>query len=141
MRKTGILTTETLIENSRVPFAISQQLSKFAALLSKKRIAMPNYDYRCNDCGHEFEVFQSMSAPKLKKCPQKACGGKVERLLGTGAGLIFKGSGFYETDYRSESYKAGEKKAKESQSKTDNSKSESKSEKKKKTSKAKASKD
>ncbi len=65
---------------------------------------MPTYDYRCTACGHEFEAFQSMSAPVLKKCPK--CGkAKLERLIGTGAGIIFKGSGFYETDYRSDSYK------------------------------------
>lgn len=65
---------------------------------------MPTYDYACQACGHEFEEFQSMSAKPLKKCP--ACGkAKLQRLIGTGAGIIFKGSGFYETDYRSESYK------------------------------------
>ncbi len=70
---------------------------------------MPNYDYVCDKCGHEFEVFQSMNDAKLTKCPVKACKGKVRRLLGTGAGLVFKGSGFYITDYRSESYKAAAK--------------------------------
>lgn len=66
---------------------------------------MPNYDYRCETCGHQFEVFQSMKDDKLQDCPVEGCGGRVKRLLGTGAGLIFKGSGFYETDYRSKSYK------------------------------------
>ncbi len=66
---------------------------------------MPNYDYQCQECGHVFEVFQKMSDAKLEHCPQENCGGRVKRLLGTGAGLIFKGSGFYQTDYRSESYK------------------------------------
>jgi putative FmdB family regulatory protein len=70
---------------------------------------MPNYDYQCEKCENLFEVFQSMTDKKLKKCPDRSCGGKVTRLLGTGAGIIFKGSGFYGTDYRSESYKAGEK--------------------------------
>jgi putative FmdB family regulatory protein len=70
---------------------------------------MPTYDYECEKCENIFEVIQSMNDKKLKKCPDKACGGKISRLLGTGAGIIFKGSGFYETDYRSESYKAGEK--------------------------------
>ena len=70
---------------------------------------MPNYDYQCEKCENLFEVFQSMNDKKLKKCPDRSCGGKVTRLLGTGAGIIFKGSGFYGTDYRSESYKAGEK--------------------------------
>ncbi|MBN1291990.1 MAG: zinc ribbon domain-containing protein [Candidatus Latescibacteria bacterium] len=64
---------------------------------------MPTYEYRCKKCGHEFEEFQSMTDEPIKICPQ--CKGAVERLIGTGAGLIFKGSGFYTTDYRSESYK------------------------------------
>ena len=71
---------------------------------------MPTYEYECQDCRHRFEVFQSMNDAKLTDCPQEDCDGSVRRLLGTGAGLIFKGSGFYETDYRSESYKAGAKK-------------------------------
>lgn len=70
---------------------------------------MPNYDYVCQDCGHRFEVFQSMNDPKLEDCPRDSCSGKVKRLLGTGAGLIFKGSGFYQTDYRSNSYQSGAK--------------------------------
>ncbi|HDZ20320.1 hypothetical protein LCGC14_0295660 [marine sediment metagenome] len=70
---------------------------------------MPTYDYRCHECGHEFEKFQSIKAPSIRKCPE--CGKlKVKRLLGAGAGIIFKGSGFYQTDYRSDSYrKAAEK--------------------------------
>ena len=65
---------------------------------------MPTYEYRCDNCDHEFELFQSITAKPLRKCPE--CGkNKVNRLIGTGAGIIFKGSGFYETDYRSESYK------------------------------------
>ena len=68
---------------------------------------MPTYEYVCQKCEHEFEVFQSMKDKPLTKCPEKKCGGKVKRKLGTGAGLIFKGSGFYTTDYRSESYKKG----------------------------------
>lgn len=68
---------------------------------------MPTYDYVCKDCGYEFEEFQSMSAPKLTECPK--CKGRVERLIGTGAGMIFKGSGFYETDYRSDSYQKAAK--------------------------------
>jgi putative FmdB family regulatory protein len=74
---------------------------------------MPTYDYQCETCGHRFEVFQSMSAAKLTDCPQEGCDGRVKRLLGTGAGLIFKGGGFYETDYRSDSYKDAAKKDKE----------------------------
>jgi putative FmdB family regulatory protein len=65
---------------------------------------MPTYDYRCNACGHEFELFQSMSDPVKKKCPE--CSKlALERLIGAGAAVLFKGGGFYETDYRSESYK------------------------------------
>ncbi|MGI9241508.1 MAG: FmdB family zinc ribbon protein [Verrucomicrobiales bacterium] len=70
---------------------------------------MPTYDYECEKCGERFEVFQNMSAERLTKCQDEACGGKVKRLIGTGAGLLFKGSGFYITDYRSDSYKAGAK--------------------------------
>ncbi len=70
---------------------------------------MPNYDYECQKCGHQFEVFQSMNDAKLTDCPQDSCDGTVRRLLGTGGGIIFKGSGFYETDYRSKSYTDGAK--------------------------------
>lgn len=60
---------------------------------------MPTYDYECQGCGHTFEEFQSMSAEPLKKCPE--CGKpELQRLIGAGAGIIFKGSGFYETDYK-----------------------------------------
>jgi len=65
---------------------------------------MPTYEYQCDACGHELEEFQSMTAKPLKKCPD--CGkNKLIRLIGTGSGIIFKGSGFYETDYRSDGYK------------------------------------
>jgi putative FmdB family regulatory protein len=65
---------------------------------------MPTYDYECDACGHSFELFQSISEPVKKKCPE--CGkSKLRRLFGTGAAVMFKGSGFYQTDYRSESYK------------------------------------
>src|SRR3954470_2647182 len=65
---------------------------------------MPTYEYKCAACGHQFEKFQSITADPIKKCPE--CGkNKVQRLIGTGAGLIFKGSGFYITDYRDASYK------------------------------------
>ena len=70
---------------------------------------MPHYDYVCETCEKQFEVFQSMNDKRLTKCPEKGCKGKVRRLIGTGAGLVFKGSGFYITDYRSENYKAGAK--------------------------------
>ena len=67
---------------------------------------MPTYEYQCDACEHNFDEFQSMSEEPLKKCPQ--CGKrKLRRVFGTGAAILFKGSGFYETDYRSESYKKG----------------------------------
>jgi putative FmdB family regulatory protein len=69
---------------------------------------MPTYDYRCNDCGHEFEEFQSIKADALKTCP-KCMKESLERLIGAGAALIFKGSGFYLTDYRSEGYRKAAK--------------------------------
>lgn len=69
---------------------------------------MPTYDYRCSACRHEFEAFQSITARRLRKCPE--CGQRaLERLIGAGAGVLFKGSGFYQTDYRSESYKKAAK--------------------------------
>jgi putative FmdB family regulatory protein len=69
---------------------------------------MPTYDYKCEACDHTFEKFHSITADPVRKCP--VCGKrKVRRLIGTGAGLIFKGSGFYITDYRSESYKSAAK--------------------------------
>lgn len=69
---------------------------------------MPTYDYECESCGHKFEQFQSITARPMKKCP--GCGKpKLHRLIGAGAGIIFKGSGFYQTDYRSESYKSAAK--------------------------------
>ncbi len=77
---------------------------------------MPTYYYECSKCRKTFEIFQSMKDDALKTCPKTHCRmktwgkGKVKRLLGTGAGLIFKGSGFYITDYRSEGYKAAAKK-------------------------------
>ena len=78
---------------------------------------MPTYDYACRACGHRFEEFQSISADPLKKCP--ACKkAKLERLIGAGAGIIFKGSGFYETDYRSASYSSDAKKDTDTSSST-----------------------
>ena len=88
---------------------------------------MPTYDYECDNCGHTFELFQGINEPHKKKCPEcKKM--KLRRLFGTGAALLFKGSGFYETDYRSESYKSDAKKAKQAQSsaKSETKKSESK---------------
>lgn len=70
---------------------------------------MPTYDYQCQTCGHKFEAVQSMKDPHLTDCPQEGCAGPVKRLIGRGSGFIFKGSGFYITDYRSDSYKAAAK--------------------------------
>jgi putative FmdB family regulatory protein len=93
---------------------------------------MPTYDYECSACGHTFELFQSITAEPETKCPQ-CKKKKLRRLIGTGAAVMFKGSGFYQTDYRSESYKksaASDKKTPESSSESkssDSSKSEKKS--------------
>ncbi len=76
---------------------------------------MPTYEYICEKCGHQFDLFQSISAKPLTVCPQEKCAqktwgkGKVKRAISGGAGLIFKGSGFYITDYRSEKYKEAAK--------------------------------
>jgi len=76
---------------------------------------MPTYEYACAKCGHQFEKFQPIASKPLKTCPADNCGqkkwgrGKVKRLIGGGGGLIFKGSGFYITDHRSEGYKASAK--------------------------------
>lgn len=77
---------------------------------------MPTYEYVCAKCGHEFEKFQSIALPPLTICPKELCAqkkwgkGKVKKMIGAGAGLIFKGSGFYITDYRSDKYKDAAKK-------------------------------
>ena len=77
---------------------------------------VPTYEYACAKCGQQFEKFQPIAASPLTVCPEDVCGqkrwgkGKVKRVIGAGAGLIFKGSGFYITDYRSEGYKASAKK-------------------------------
>jgi putative FmdB family regulatory protein len=96
---------------------------------------MPTYEYHCQKCDQNFEMFQSMRDKPLETCPKELCRlpkwghGKVKRLLGTGAGIIFKGSGFYVTDYRSKAYQeaakkespaaAGEKSATAKESKTE----------------------
>jgi len=78
---------------------------------------MPTYDYLCKNCEHKFEEFQSITSSPLKKCPK--CGkNKLQRLIGMGAGLIFKGSGFYSTDYRSDSYNSSVKSESSSSSKS-----------------------
>ena len=90
-------------------------------------VTMPTYDYLCDNCGHGFEKFQSITARTLRKCPK--CGkNSLKRLIGTGAGVIFKGSGFYQTDYRSESYKKAQTKEKEAGTKKDDQKKSEKKE-------------
>lgn len=69
---------------------------------------MPTYDYECGACGHTFEEFQGINDKMLKKCPE-CKKNKLQRLFGTGAAIVFKGSGFYQTDYRSEGYKKAAK--------------------------------
>jgi len=85
---------------------------------------MPTYAYRCDNCDHALEVFQSMADAPKKKCP--GCGRmQLKRQIGAGAGILFKGSGFYQTDYRSESYRSGaeaEKKAQSGEGKKSDSK-------------------
>lgn len=77
---------------------------------------MPTYEYVCSKCDHHFDKFQPITDPPLTVCPKELCGlkkwgkGKIQRVIGAGAGLIFKGSGFYITDYRSDSYKEAAKK-------------------------------
>jgi putative FmdB family regulatory protein len=78
--------------------------------------AMPTYEYHCTKCDQNFEAFQSMRDASFRECPKELCRlpkwghGEVKRLLGTGAGIIFKGSGFYITDYRSKAYREAAKK-------------------------------
>ena len=85
-------------------------------LVSRTHFPMPTYEYFCTKCEQSFDAVQSMKDPHFETCPQALCRlqewghGKVKRQMGTGAGLIFKGSGFYITDYRSENYKEGAKK-------------------------------
>jgi putative FmdB family regulatory protein len=85
---------------------------------------MPTYDYQCDACDHSFELFHSITVAAKRKCPE--CGKmKLRRLIGPGAAIVFKGSGFYTTDYRSESYKkdaAADKKLKTASSDSGKSK-------------------
>lgn len=86
---------------------------------------MPTYEYKCLACDNQFERFQGITAPPIEECPE--CHGKVKKLISAGAGLIFKGSGFYITDYRSEGYKESAKKdKKDSSEKSDKDKKEKK---------------
>ena len=77
---------------------------------------MPTYEYKCKKCDYQFEEFQSITEKPLTKCQKKECNGTVYRIISAGAGFLFKGSGFYETDYRSESYKKAAKADKENTS-------------------------
>ena len=83
---------------------------------------MPTYEYQCIKCGYKFEEIQRITAPPLESCPQNGCDGKVRRLIGTGGGLLFKGSGFYITDYRSEGYKKAAKSENDSSGSSSNGK-------------------
>jgi len=71
---------------------------------------MPTYEYKCRDCGEKFDEFQKITDPPLTRCP--SCGGEIDRLISGGSGILFKGSGFYLTDYRSDSYKKAAEKEK-----------------------------
>ncbi len=88
---------------------------------------MPTYDYECDACKHKFELYQGINDEVQKKCPE-CKKNKLRRLLGTGAAIVFKGSGFYQTDYRSESYKKSKAADSSSSSSTSESKSTSSSE-------------
>ena len=70
---------------------------------------MPTYEYECQQCGHRFEEFQSITAEPRQTCPEANCQGSVKRLIGMGGGLLFRGSGFYITDYRSDGYQKAAK--------------------------------
>lgn len=101
---------------------------------------MPTYDYECDACGHGFELFQTISEPVKTKCPE--CGKKkLRRLFGTGAAVMFKGSGFYQTDYRSDSYKKAAAADNKSTSDSSSSSSDSGSAKSEKKSESKPAKD
>lgn len=89
---------------------------------------MPTYEYICEKCGHQFEEFQRMTDNPLTLCPQKSCGGSIRRMISSGAGFLLKGSGFYETDYRSDSYKKSAAADKPSSSSSETKTSETKSE-------------
>jgi len=89
---------------------------------------MPTYEYECKKCKKRFEIFQNITAKPLKKCQD--CGGSLKRLIGSGSGIIFKGSGFYATDYRSKEYKQKQN-AEKAKLNSDSGKSSSKTDSKK----------
>ncbi|QEG41909.1 FmdB family zinc ribbon protein [Roseimaritima ulvae] len=94
---------------------------------------MPTYDYECDACGHEFELFQGINDPVKKKCPE-CKKNKLRRLFGTGGAIMFKGSGFYQTDYRSESYKKAASNDKQTETKSESKSGDAKSSKSAKSS-------
>jgi putative FmdB family regulatory protein len=99
---------------------------------------MPTYEYKCESCGYEFEQFQSITAKPIRKCP-KCKKTSVRRLIGIGAGIIFKGSGFYATDYRTDSYKkAAEKEKSTTDKSTDKKETKAESKESKSTEKTKS---
>jgi putative FmdB family regulatory protein len=108
VRSKGIFSSESLAAMVKYG-GWNSGLTCASELLDKDAFSlMPTYEYECQKCGHHFELFQSIKDAPRKTCPK--CKGRVKRLLGTGAGLIFKGSGFYITDYRKPSYTEGAKK-------------------------------
>ena len=110
---TGTLVPGGLFPGGR-PLA-SKRIDSLAGLWFILR-TMPTYEYSCSKCDQQFDLFQSITASAIETCPKDQCKqkrwgkGKVKRVIGAGAGLIFKGTGFYITDYRSENYKEGAKK-------------------------------
>ena len=87
---------------------------------------MPTYEYECQSCGHHFELFQSITAEPVKHCPR--CQGPVQKLISCGGGILFKGSGFYTTDYRSSEYKSQAKQETTGESESSEKKEKSKAE-------------
>ena len=87
---------------------------------------MPTYEYECQQCGHRFEEFQSITAEPRQTCPEANCQGSVKRLISMGGGLLFKGTGFYITDYRSDGYQKAAKADKDSSGKAADKKSDGK---------------
>lgn len=96
-------------------FLIDKKHEQVYILFLMKGVQMPTYEYQCEECESRFEEFQPITAPPITKCQK--CKGKVIRLIGRGGAVIFKGSGFYQTDYRSPEYKEKEKRESKSQQK------------------------
>jgi putative FmdB family regulatory protein len=101
--------------NLSIYFAVKQPILIFETILKPIRVIMPTYDYKCLDCGVTFELFQKITDEPITNCIK--CNGHVKRLIGAGAGPIFKGTGFYQTDYKNKSLEA--KKESNSSTKTD----------------------